>query len=123
MAKKSDPVARVETLFLALRDDPESAKVVARAKLRLLLDLSDPKGAIAVDGRTQPFGVLRDPPSFAPDLTLAMSCATADRFFLGTLDLAKAIASKEILSRGSLLRMLELRSLLTRAREFYRQVK
>lgn len=121
MATKADPVARIEGLFRDLRDDPQSAAVVAKAKLRLLLELTEPAGSIAINGRTRPFEVLRDPPGFASDLTLAMSCATADRFFKGTLDLAKAIAAKEIASRGSLLRMLELRSLMLRAREFYRQ--
>lgn len=109
-------------LFEALAKDDEARAVVKRARFRLLLELTEPAGAILVDGRVDPFTVTWGPEAPSADLTLTMSCATADRFFHGTLELMKAVAAGEITSRGSMLRMLELRPMLDRAREVYRQL-
>ena len=117
------PVDRFHELFEALARDEKARAVVKKARFRLLLELTEPEGAILVDGRVDPFAVERDPAVKGAELTLRMSCATADRFFLGTLELMKAIASGDIASEGSLFRMLELRPMLDRARETYRQIR
>lgn len=116
-------MGRFEQLFLELQEDAESRAVVERSRLRLLFEFETPGGSIAIDGRARPFVVERDPQDFPADLTLVMSCAIADRFFKGTLELGRALGAREIRSRGSLLRMLELRALLIRAQEIYRKLK
>lgn len=122
-AKKGSPVDTFELLFRELAKDEEAVATVAKTRLRLLLKFTAPDGAVAVDGRARPFTVTRDQNGFAADLTLTMSCAIADRFFLGTLELMKAIAARDITSQGSIFRMLELRPVLDRARETYRQLR
>lgn len=120
--KKGLDVDLFVELFEALAADEEARAVVKRARFRLLIELTAPDGSILVDGRVDPFTVTRDAASPAADLVLRMSCANADRFFKGTLELMKAIGAGEITSKGSMFRMLELRPMLARAREVYRQL-
>ena len=120
--KKDDPIDRFERLFWALAEDEEAAAVVRKSRLRLVFEFEDPEGLIAVNGRVQPFEIRRDDPEFRADLTLIMTCEIAEQFFLGTLEIAKALSARRIRSRGSIFRMLELRALMARARELYPEI-
>ena len=94
--------------------DPNVGPKIAKAEIIIQFRYTDPDALITIDAKDNPrqFGayvdVIDGPCDLAPDVTMAMNADLAHAFWHGRVNLVSALARREILATGPVLRVLKL---------------
>ena len=89
-------------LFVKLSSDPAINEKALASKLLVHFIYDDPEGEVWIDCRGDNMLLLTGPQDFTdPDATLKMSTDVAHKFWLGKLNLIKALTVGDIESEGS----------------------
>ncbi len=94
--------------------DPNVGPKIAKSKLIIQFKYSDPEAMTTINAKDKPtqpgayLDVIHGPTTLKPDITMSMKADVSHAFWHGKVDLVKAIASKQIVMQGSLLKVLAL---------------
>lgn len=109
----------ISELFNRLSGDPDIKSKALASKLIVTFVYHDPDGEVWIDCTGDEMQLLPGKHDLAADATLKMSTDTAHKFWLGKLNLIKALTSGEIESEGSVPRMLKLLPVIKPAFKIY----
>ena len=110
-------------LFEKLSSDPAIKEKALASKLLVHFIYSDPAGEVWIDCRGDDMLLLAGPQDFAEcDATLTMATDTAHKFWLGKLNLIKALTSGEIESEGSVPKLLKMLPVIKPAFKIYPEI-
>jgi len=112
----------ISELFDRLKDDPEIKKKALDSKLIVHFVYSNPEGEVWIDCTGDDIALTPGPLDLDADATLTMETDTAHRFWLGKLNLIKALTSGEIESEGSVPKMLKLLPVIKPAFKIYPEI-
>ena len=110
-------------LFEKLSSDPVIKEKALASKLLVHFIYSDPDGEVWIDCRGDDMLLLNGPKDFTEsDATLRMATDTANKFWLGKLNLIKALTSGEIESEGSVPKLLKMLPVIKPAFKIYPEI-
>lgn len=109
-------------LFNRLMKDPAVKQKAMDSKLVVNFRYSDPDGEVWIDCTGEEVKVLPGKQDLTADATLDMSTDTAHKFWLGKLNLIKALTSGEIESEGSVPKLLKLLPVIKPAFKIYPEI-
>jgi alkyl sulfatase BDS1-like metallo-beta-lactamase superfamily hydrolase len=110
-------------LFEKLSSDPVIKEKALASKLLVHFISSDPDGEVWIDCRGDDMLLLTGPKDFTDsDATLRMATDTAHKFWLGKLNLIKALTSGEIESEGSVPKLLKMLPVIKPAFKIYPEI-
>lgn len=112
----------VSELFDRLSEDPAIKKKALESKLIVHFIYQNPDGEIWIDCTGDEMVLTPGPLDLEADSTLRMDTDVAHRFWLGRLNLIKSLTSGEILSEGSVPRMLKLLPVIKPAFKIYPEI-
>ena len=95
-------------LFERVRDEPAIAERLLEGNLVVRFRFTDPEGVATVDLRRAPITYTLGESDLEPDVEMTQSGDTAHQFWLGRLNVARAIATRKVVSRGSVPKALAL---------------
>ena len=110
------------TLFERVRAEPEVANRLLEGNLVVRFRFTDPEGMATVDLRRAPIAYTLGESDLEPDVEMIQSGDTAHQFWMGQLNVARAIATRKVVSRGSVPKALALLPAVKPAFEIYPQV-
>ena len=96
------------TLFDQTAADPAIADRLLEGNLIVRFRFTDPEGSVTIDLRTAPITYKFGESDLSPDVETIQSGDTAHQFWLGRLNVARAIATRKVISRGSVPKALAL---------------
>jgi len=97
-----------EELFARLSEDKKIKQKALDSKLIVCFKYRKPDGELWIDCTGDEIKVIRGSQDFTADATLSMDTDVAHIFWLGKLNLIKALSSGEIESEGSVARLLKM---------------
>jgi len=109
----------ITELFDKLSEDPQIKEKALNSKLVVRFVYSDPEGEVLIDCTGDEIALTCGVSGTAADATLTMATDTAHKFWLGKLNLIKALTSGEIESEGSVPKMLKLLPVIKPAFKIY----
>ena len=98
----------METLFERLKADPAIAGRLLEGKLVVRFRWRDPEGEATIDMRRPPISYTFGPSNLTADVEMIQSADVAHRFWLGRLNVAQAIATRQVVAKGSVPKALKL---------------
>ncbi len=120
--RDTDELYRVMgALFARLAADPELAERLGATGLILRFRWTDPDGEATIDLRDGVQYTL-GPCALEPEVEMIQAADVAHRFWLGRLNVPAAIASRQVVARGSVAKALKLLPAIKPAFAVYRQV-
>jgi 2-oxoisovalerate dehydrogenase E1 component len=102
--------------------EPEIAKRLLGSNLVVRFRYTEPEGVVTIDLRRSPLTYAFGASDLEPDVEMIQSGDTSHQFWLGRLSMARAIATRQIVSRGSVPKALALLPAIKPAFEIYPQV-
>lgn len=112
----------ITELFDRLSGDPDIKAKALASKLIVTFVYHDPDGEVWIDCTGDEMKLTPGKLDLEADATLKMSTDTAHKFWLGKLNLIKALTSGEIESEGSVPRMLKLLPVIKPAFKIYPEI-
>jgi pyruvate/2-oxoglutarate/acetoin dehydrogenase E1 component/TPP-dependent pyruvate/acetoin dehydrogenase alpha subunit len=112
----------LDELFSRVAAHSEITDRLLKGKLVVRFRFKDPEGAVTIDLREAPITYAFGESDLTPDVEMIQSGDTAHQFWLGRLNVARAIATRKVVSRGSVPKALALLPAVKPAFEIYRQV-
>ncbi|PKQ28730.1 MAG: hypothetical protein CVT63_01350 [Candidatus Anoxymicrobium japonicum] len=113
----------IKELFLRLADDPVTREKALASNLVVHFIYSDPDGEVWVDCSGDEMLLLPGSQNFSnADATLRMSLDVAHKFWLGKLNLIKALTIGDIESEGSVPKLLKLLPVIKPAFKIYPEI-
>jgi putative sterol carrier protein len=109
----------ITELFDRLSEDPAVKEKALASKLVVCFVYHDPDGEVWIDCTGDEIRLMPGHQDLTADATLNMATDTAHKFWLGKLNLIKALTSGEIESEGSVPRMLKLLPVIKPAFKIY----
>ncbi|MFQ6102347.1 MAG: transketolase C-terminal domain-containing protein [Anaerolineae bacterium] len=109
-------------LFERVSAEPAIADRLLEGKLVVRFRFTDPEGAVTIDLRQAPITYTFGESDLEPDVEMIQSGDTTHQFWLGRLNVARAIATRKVISRGSVPKALALLPAVKPAFEIYPQV-
>ncbi len=109
-------------LFDRLRAEPTIAARLLEGNLVIRFRFTEPEGMVTIDLRRAPVTYTFGESDLRPDVEMIQSGDTAHQFWLGRLNVARAIATRKVISRGSVPKALALLPAIKPAFEIYPQV-
>jgi len=109
-------------LFAKLMKDPVVKNKALSSKLKVCFNFYNPDGQMWIDCTGDDVKLLPGSQDISPDATLSMDADVAHRFWLGQLNLIKALSSKDIKSSGSIPKLLKLLPVIKPAFKIYPEV-
>jgi putative sterol carrier protein len=97
-------------LFDKIKESPEIANGLLEGKMVVRFHWKDPDGEATIDLRQAPVSFTMGPSDLEPDVEMIQSADVAHRFWLGKLNVPQAIATRKVVSKGSVLKALKLLS-------------
>jgi 2-oxoisovalerate dehydrogenase E1 component len=98
----------LDATFQRAREQPEIARRLRSGDLVVRFRYHDPVGEITVDLTRDPITWTCGPSDLAADVEMTQSGDTSHRFWLGTLNVPRAIATRAVVARGSVPKALAL---------------
>jgi 2-oxoisovalerate dehydrogenase E1 component len=108
--------------FERVAAQPAIANRLLEGKLVVRFRFTEPEGAVTVDLRRAPLSYTFGESDLEPDVEMIQSGDTAHQFWLGRLNVARAIATRKVVSRGSVPKALALLPAVKPAFDLYPQV-
>lgn len=112
----------LDALFCRLRDDEGIARALLADGLVVRFRYRDPEGSVTIDLRQAPMSWVFGDCDVEPDVEMIQSADTAHTFWLGRLSVPKAIATRQVVTRGSVTKALGLLPALEPAFAVYAEV-
>ncbi len=109
-------------LFARLAADPGIAQRLAEGALVVRFRWREPDGEATIDLRRLPIAFAFGASTVAADVEMSTTADTAHRFWLGRLNITQAIATRQLVARGSVPKALKLLPVLRPAFDLYPQV-
>jgi len=109
-------------LFDRVAADPDLSQGLVKGNLVVRFRFKEPQGAVTIDLRQTPLTYTFGPSDLKPDVEMIQSGDTAHLFWLGRLNVARAIATRKVVSRGSVPKALALLPAVRPAFKVYAQV-
>ncbi len=109
----------LQELFDRLSNDPDIKRKALASKLIVNFVYNDPEGEVWVDCTGDEIVLTPGKADLTADSTLTMDTDIAHRFWLGKLNLIKALTSGDIESEGSVPKMLKLLPVIKPAFKIY----
>jgi 2-oxoisovalerate dehydrogenase E1 component len=109
-------------LFERVAAEPEIAKRLLEGNLVVRFRYTEPEGLVTIDLRRSPLTYSFGASDLKPDVEMIQSGDTSHQFWLGRLSVARAIATRQIVSRGSVPKALALLPAIKPAFDIYPQV-
>jgi pyruvate/2-oxoglutarate/acetoin dehydrogenase E1 component/TPP-dependent pyruvate/acetoin dehydrogenase alpha subunit len=109
-------------LFGRAAADPTIAERLLKGNLIVRFRFTDPEGSATIDLRRTPVTYTFGESDLSPDVEMIQSGDTAHQFWLGRLNVARAIATRKVISRGSVPKALALLPAVKPLFEIYHQV-
>lgn len=109
-------------LFERLAQEPEIADRLLQSNLVVRFVFRDPDGECTIDLRSAPVHYTFGPSDLKPDVEMIQSADAAHQFWLGRVNVPQAIATRKIVSRGSVPKALALLPAIKPAFDIYPQV-
>ena len=109
-------------LFDKAATDPAIASRLLKGNLIVRFRFSDPEGSVTIDLRSSPITYTFGESTLTPDVEMIQSGDTAHQFWLGRLNVARALATRKVISRGSVPKALALLPAVKPLFEMYHQV-
>ena len=98
----------LDAMFTRATAQEAIAKAFLAGNFVLCFRYKDPEGQITIDLRKAPITWEFDESELKPDLTMIQSANTAHQFWLGRLNVPRAIATRKVVSRGPVAKALKL---------------
>ena len=95
-------------LFDRLSTEPQVANRLLESKLIVRFRYKDPEGIVTVDMRSAPISYRFGESDLEPDVEMIQSGDTSHQFWQGKLNVARAIATRKVVTRGSVPKALAL---------------
>ncbi len=95
-------------LFERLKDHPEIAPRLLEGNMVIRFRWRDPDGEVTIDLRRAPITYTFGPSDLEPDVEMIQSADVAHRFWLGELSVPRAIATRQVIAKGSVPKALKL---------------
>jgi 2-oxoisovalerate dehydrogenase E1 component len=95
-------------LFARMRDEEAIAEKLLEGNLIVRFTYTDPDGQATVDLTKAPIAFVLGESELEPDVEMSQSADTAHLFWLGKVNLPRAIATRNIVARGSVPKALKL---------------
>ena len=111
-----------DDLFARLSEDRKIKEKALDSKLIVCFKFRDPDGQLWVDCTGDEIAVKPGEQDLAADATLTMDTDVAHQFWLGNLNLIKSLSSGEIVSEGSVPRMLKMLPVIKPAFKIYPEI-
>jgi pyruvate/2-oxoglutarate/acetoin dehydrogenase E1 component/TPP-dependent pyruvate/acetoin dehydrogenase alpha subunit len=112
----------LRALFERVAAEPAIANRLLEGNLVVRFRFTDPEGVVTVDLRRAPVKYAFGESDLQPDVEMIQSGDTAHQFWLGRLNVARAIATRKVVSRGSVPKALALLPAVKPAFDLYPQV-
>ena len=109
-------------LFDRLKEDPEIVARLLEGNLVVRFRWHDPEGEVTIDLRRAPITYTFGPSDLPVDVEMEQSADVAHRFWLGELQVPRAIATRQVIARGSVAKALRLLPAIRPAFAVYREV-
>jgi pyruvate/2-oxoglutarate/acetoin dehydrogenase E1 component/TPP-dependent pyruvate/acetoin dehydrogenase alpha subunit len=109
-------------LFDRIKSTPEIADGLLEGKMVVRFHWKDPDGQATIDLRTAPIEYTLGPSELDADVEMLQSADVAHRFWLGNLNVPQAIATRKVVSKGSVPKALKLLPAVKPAFDIYRGV-
>jgi len=109
-------------LFRRVQAEPAIADRLLEGNLVVRFRFTDPEGVATIDLRRAPITYTLGESDLEPDVEMIQSGDTAHQFWQGQLNVARAIATRKVISRGSVPKALALLPAVKPAFEIYPQV-
>jgi hypothetical protein len=109
-------------LFARVAAEPAIARGLLEGHLVVRFRFADPDGAATVDLRRAPIAYTFGDSDLEPDVEMIQSGDVAHQFWLGRVNVARAVATRKVIARGSVPRALALLPALKPAFQIYPQV-
>ncbi|MGD2207342.1 MAG: thiamine pyrophosphate-dependent enzyme, partial [Anaerolineae bacterium] len=109
-------------LFERVAAEPAIVDRLLEGNLVVRFRFSEPDGAVTIDLRQAPLTYTFGDSPLKPDVEMIQSGDTAHQFWLGRLNVARAIATRKVVSRGSVPKALALLPAVKPAFDIYPQV-
>jgi 2-oxoisovalerate dehydrogenase E1 component len=110
------------TLFERIAADPELSNRLVEGAMVVRFKWHDPEGEATIDLRALPIRFTLGPSDLAPDVEMTQTADVAHQFWLGRLNVAQAIASRKVVTRGSVAKALRLLPAVQPAFTLYRDL-
>lgn len=98
----------LDAFFTRVRDTPSLAEAMVSGRFVLRFRYKDPAAEVTVDLRGQPITWHLGPCELQPDLEMIQSADTAHKFWMGSLSVPRALATRQVVSRGNVAKALKL---------------
>jgi len=95
-------------LFTRLRDEEAIAEELLEGNLIVRFNFTEPDGQITVDLTQEPIAFVLGESDLEPDVEMSQLADTAHLFWLGKVNVPRAIATRKIVARGSVPKALKL---------------
>jgi pyruvate/2-oxoglutarate/acetoin dehydrogenase E1 component/TPP-dependent pyruvate/acetoin dehydrogenase alpha subunit len=112
----------LDRLFERLAADPAIAEPLLAGRFVLRFRYSEPEGQVTVDLREPPVTWFFDDEGPEPDLEMFQRADVAHRFWLGQLSVPRALATRQVVSRGPVAKALKLLPAIKPAHPLYVEV-
>jgi pyruvate/2-oxoglutarate/acetoin dehydrogenase E1 component/TPP-dependent pyruvate/acetoin dehydrogenase alpha subunit len=109
-------------LFDRIKSEPGVADGLLEGKMVVRFHWKEPDGEATIDLRSDPIRFVLGPSDQTPDVEMIQSADTAHRFWLGELNVPQAIATRKVVSKGSVPKALKLLPAVKPAFAMYREV-
>jgi 2-oxoisovalerate dehydrogenase E1 component len=96
------------TLFERLKAEPTIADRLLEGELVVRFRWQNPEGEVTVDLRRDPIAYTFGPSDLPADVEMIQSADVAHQFWLGRLNVAQAIATRQVIAKGSVPKALKL---------------
>ena len=111
----------LDALFTRLKADPVLCAGLSEADFVLRFKYTEPQGQVTIDLRDHSFTWEFGETTLKSDLDMSQSADTAHLFWLGKLNVIRAIATRKVVSRGQVSKALKLLPVINNSFGLYRQ--
>ena len=107
MSERS-PEQVLDAFFQRLSEMPDIAEALLAGKFVLRFRYREPEGQVTVDLRQAPITWVLGETDLEPDLEMIQSADVSHQFWLGRVNIPRAIATRKVISRGPVAKALKL---------------
>lgn len=94
--------------FQALTENADISSALTKSNMVIRFMYREPDATITINATTAPLTILCDDTTLKPDVEMSMKADTAHDFWLGNVNLAMALARRQITAKGPIPKILKL---------------
>ena len=109
-------------LFKQLTDDPKVGPVIAKSRLIIRFNYSDPDCGITINAAKEPIEFFFGACDLKPSVDMSMQADVAHQFWMGKVNLVSALTRGTIVAKGSIPAIMKLLPIISPAFKIYPEV-